>query len=180
MSSQLFEEEAPQANTPRNGRGSRSATVEAPPPPAPEAPVLDAPLREEIPLVEAVEAPPVAPSSAPAPKPVVEKAVVAGPRVLPDDRNSVTHAFRASGVEGLAVVGLFDDGAPGEVLLVLRRAPDAVGEALNAFTDALNLALPYGVPLAACARSLVRLAPAGDARAAIETLVGYLESKFSG
>ena len=126
-------------------------------------------------------APPPAP--APEPAPVVAAAVPAplssvGPRFLPDDRASFTHTFRASGAEGLLIVGLYGDGKPGEVLLVPRQASAAARETLGAFADALNVALPYGVPLSPLARGLTALISAGEARSAIEHLCGYLESKF--
>ena len=190
MSAQLFEEEAPQANTPKNGRGSRTPPVEAPPPPTEEvpeeAPVEAAPALVETPAIDVVEAvAPPAPAPKPAPKAVVAPApapvaapIAAGTRSLSDDRASVTHAFRAPGIDGLLVVGLYDDGTPGEALVVLRQAPTAVRDALNAFADALNLALPYGVPLSPLARSLATLA-SSEARPVVENLCGYLETRFS-
>lgn len=192
MSAQLFEEEAPQANTPRNGRGSRTATVEALPAPPVEALIEEAPVSMETPLVEIEEAvvaapEPPAPAPKPAPKaveapaptpaPVVAPAA-AGPRPLPDDRASVTHAFRAAGLDGLLIVGLYEDGTPGETLFVLRQASAGVREALGSFESALNLALPYGVPLSPLARALAALA-SSETRPAIESLCGYLETRFS-
>lgn len=186
MSAQLFEEEAPQANTPKNGRGSRTAPVEATAAPNEEVPIETAPAFIETPAIEVMEAvAPPAPALKPAPKAVeapapasVESPIAAGPRALPDDRASVTHAFRAPGIDGLLVVGLYDDGTPGETLLVLRQAPTAVRDALKAFADALNLALPYGVPLSPLALALAALA-SSESRPIVENLCGYLETRFS-
>jgi hypothetical protein len=97
-------------------------------------------------------------------------------RTLGDDHPSVTHRFQAGEIEGLFVVGLFDDGTPGEVLFVPRKASPAASETLNLITDALNVALPYGVPPGMLAEKLAALT--GEAAPAMQHLAAYLTEKF--
>src|SRR3981189_448820 len=40
-------------------------------------------------------------------------------RKLPDERQAITHKFDIAGHEGYITVGLFDDGQPGEIFVVL-------------------------------------------------------------
>ena len=152
MSTQLFDEEAPTVTAPKNGRSVRSAPVPKPeialtdpfdeePEPTLSVPeevslvavaesVAPVPDPEPIPL--AVEPKPIAPVPVVTPAPVVVPAPpvaalvassVAGPRRLPDERQSLTLTLKAGGCAGLVIVGLFEEGTPGEVLLLLRSAP---------------------------------------------------------
>jgi hypothetical protein len=117
-----------------------------------------------------------APAPVITPVPVVVPAP--GPRTLGDDHSSLTHRFKAGSVEGIFIVGLFDDGAPGEALFVPRTASPAATATLGALTDALNLALPYGVPAGPLAEKLAALT-GGEAEAAAQHLAVYLGEKFS-
>ena len=47
----------------------------------------------------------------------------AGPmrRKLPDERHAITHKFDIAGHEGYITVGLFEDGKPGEIFLVMAK-----------------------------------------------------------
>ncbi len=99
-------------------------------------------------------------------------------RTLGDDHASVTHRFRAGSVEGLFIVGLLDDGAPGEVLFVPRQASPAISERLDALTEILNVALPYGVPPGPLAQKLVALTGESEAAPAVQHLAAYLTEKF--
>src|SRR3984893_18497156 len=40
---------------------------------------------------------------------------------LPDERHSITHKFDIAGHEGYITVGLFEDGTPGELFLVMDK-----------------------------------------------------------
>ena len=42
-------------------------------------------------------------------------------RKLPDERNAITHKFDIAGHEGYITVGLFEDGTPGEIFLVMAK-----------------------------------------------------------
>jgi ribonucleoside-diphosphate reductase alpha chain len=68
-------------------------------------------------------------------------------RHLPDTRESVTHKFDIAGHEGYITVGLFDDGAPGEVFITMAKEGSTVGGMMDAFATAISLCLQYGVPL---------------------------------
>jgi hypothetical protein len=42
-------------------------------------------------------------------------------RKLPDERKSVTHKFSIGGHEGYIIVGMYDEGEPGEVFFKMGR-----------------------------------------------------------
>jgi ribonucleoside-diphosphate reductase alpha chain len=68
-------------------------------------------------------------------------------RKLPDERNSITHKFDVSGHEGYITVGLFDDGTPGEIFLVMAKEGSTISGFADAFAQAVSYCLQYGVPL---------------------------------
>jgi ribonucleoside-diphosphate reductase alpha chain len=81
-----------------------------------------------------------------------EKAAVAvepGPRrrKLPDERHALTHKFDIQGHEGYITVGLFEDGQPGEIFLVMAKEGSTISGFADAFAQAISYALQYGVPL---------------------------------
>src|SRR6187401_2209773 len=68
-------------------------------------------------------------------------------RKLPDERNAITHKFDVAGHEGYITVGLFDDGTPGEIFLVMAKEGSTISGFADAFAQAISYALQYGVPL---------------------------------
>ena len=76
-------------------------------------------------------------------------AVDPGPRrrKLPDERHALTHKFDIQGHEGYVTVGLFDDGQPGEIFLVMAKEGSTISGFADAFAQAISYALQYGVPL---------------------------------
>ncbi len=68
-------------------------------------------------------------------------------RRLPDERPSITHRFDIAGHEGYITVGLFDDGQPGEIFLVMAKEGSTISGFADAFAQAISYALQYGVPL---------------------------------
>ena len=68
-------------------------------------------------------------------------------RKLPDERRAVTHKFSVSGHEGYITVGLYDDGTPGEIFLVMAKEGSTISGLVDAFATAVSIALQYGVPL---------------------------------
>ena len=68
-------------------------------------------------------------------------------RKLPDERNSITHKFDVAGHEGYITVGLFEDGTPGEIFLVMAKEGSTISGFADAFAQAISYALQYGVPL---------------------------------
>jgi ribonucleoside-diphosphate reductase alpha chain len=68
-------------------------------------------------------------------------------RRLPDERQSLTHKFDIAGHEGYITVGLFEDGTPGELFLVMAKEGSTISGFADAFAQAISYALQYGVPL---------------------------------
>jgi ribonucleoside-diphosphate reductase alpha chain len=68
-------------------------------------------------------------------------------RKLPDERHSITHKFDVAGHEGYITVGLFEDGTPGEIFLVMAKEGSTISGFADAFAQAISYALQYGVPL---------------------------------
>ncbi|HQH27442.1 MAG TPA: vitamin B12-dependent ribonucleotide reductase, partial [Oligoflexia bacterium] len=84
-------------------------------------------------------------------------------RHLPDERQAVTHKFHIAGHEGYITVGLYDDGSPGEIFLVMAKEGSTLSGVMDAFATSISLALQYGVPLPALIKkfSHMRFEPAG-------------------
>ena len=68
-------------------------------------------------------------------------------RRLPDERKSITHKFSISGHEGYITVGMYEDGTPGEIFIVMSKEGSTISGVMDAFATAVSLALQYGVPL---------------------------------
>ena len=67
------------------------------------------------------------------------------------------------GHEGYITVGLFEDGQPGEIFLVMAKEGSTISGFADAFAQAISYALQYGVPLQALVDkfSHVRFEPSG-------------------
>ncbi|MBX3443081.1 MAG: vitamin B12-dependent ribonucleotide reductase [Planctomyces sp.] len=68
-------------------------------------------------------------------------------RRLPETRNSVTHKFSVGGHEGYITVGLFEDGAPGELFITMAKEGSTIGGLMDVIGTQTSMALQYGVPL---------------------------------
>jgi len=68
-------------------------------------------------------------------------------RKLPDERQAITHKFDVGGHEGYITVGLYEDGTPGELFLVMAKEGSTISGFADAFAQAISYALQYGVPL---------------------------------
>jgi len=92
-------------------------------------------------------------------------AVVGTPyrRRLPDERHALTHKFSIGGHEGYVTVGMFEDGAPGELFIVMSKEGSTLSGVMDSFSTAVSLALQYGVPLKVLVDkfSHVRFEPSG-------------------
>ena len=84
-------------------------------------------------------------------------------RRLPDTRHSVTHKFNVGGHEGYITVGLFEDGAPGELFIVMAKEGSTIGGLMDVIGTETSLSLQYGVPLEALVKkfSHARFEPSG-------------------
>jgi ribonucleoside-diphosphate reductase alpha chain len=81
--------------------------------------------------------------------PATAAPVQEGPRrrKLPDERNAITHKFDIAGHEGYITVGLYEDGLPGEIFIVMAKEGSTISGFADAFAQAISYALQYGVPL---------------------------------
>jgi ribonucleoside-diphosphate reductase alpha chain len=68
-------------------------------------------------------------------------------RRLPDERRALTHKFSIGGHEGYMTVGMYDDGAPGEVFVTMAKEGSVVSGLMDSFATSISMALQYGVPL---------------------------------
>jgi ribonucleoside-diphosphate reductase alpha chain len=85
--------------------------------------------------------------AAAAPEPVVKPEAQAVRRRLPDERQSITHKFSIGGHEGYLTVGMYEDGTPGELFVVMAKEGSVVSGLMDSFATSVSLALQYGVPL---------------------------------
>jgi len=117
-------------------------------------------------------------------------AAAAGPmrRKLPDERHAITHKFDIAGHEGYVTVGLFEDGMPGEIFLVMAKEGSTISGFADAFAQAISYALQYGVPLQDLVDkfSHVRFEPSGMtknpdvrfAKSIVDYIFRWLAAKF--
>ena len=68
-------------------------------------------------------------------------------RRLPDTRASLTHRFNVAGHEGYLTVGLYDNGAPGELFITMSKEGSTIGGLMDSLGTAISVALQYGVPI---------------------------------
>jgi ribonucleoside-diphosphate reductase alpha chain len=136
-----------------------------------------------------------APKDAKATKAAIEEAVASAlasrtpvRRKLPDERHALTHKFDIAGHEGYVTVGLFEDGQPGEIFLVMAKEGSTISGFADAFAQAISYALQYGVPLQALVDkfSHVRFEPSGMtknpdvrfAKSIVDYIFRWMASKF--
>ena len=84
-------------------------------------------------------------------------------RRLPATRQSVTHKFSVGGHEGYITVGLFEDGAPGELFINMAKEGSTIGGLMDVIGTETSMCLQYGVPLQVLTEkfSHMRFEPAG-------------------
>jgi len=68
-------------------------------------------------------------------------------RRLQDTRESITHKFNVAGHEGYLIVGLYQDGSPGELFITMAKEGSTIGGLMDSLGTAISVALQYGVPL---------------------------------
>ncbi len=109
-------------------------------------------------------------------------------RKLPDERRSITHKFSIAGHEGYITAGMYEDGKPGEIFLVMAKEGSTISGLMDAFATSISIALQYGVPLEALVEkfSHVRFEPSGFtknpeipfAKSITDYIFRWLASKF--
>jgi ribonucleoside-diphosphate reductase alpha chain len=84
-------------------------------------------------------------------------------RKLPDERASITHKFSIAGQEGYFMVGLFEDGSPGEIFIKMNKEGSTISGLMDSFAISISMALQYGVPLRVLVNKFTstRFEPAG-------------------
>ena len=65
----------------------------------------------------------------------------------PTSAHAITHKFDIAGHEGYITVGMYEDGPPGEIFLVMAKEGSTISGFADAFAQAISYALQYGVPL---------------------------------
>lgn len=107
---------------------------------------------------------------------------------LPEERQAITHKFSVGGHEGYITVGMFEDGTPGEIFLVMSKEGTVVSGLMDSFATAISLALQFGVPLEVLINkfSHTRFEPSGMtsnpqipmAKSVVDYIFRWLASKF--
>ena len=109
-------------------------------------------------------------------------------RRLPDERQAITHKFEIAGHEGYITIGLFEDGSPGEIFLVMAKEGSTISGFADAFAQAVSYALQYGVPLQVLVDKFthVRFEPSGMtknaevrfAKSIVDYIFRWMATKF--
>jgi ribonucleoside-diphosphate reductase alpha chain len=109
-------------------------------------------------------------------------------RRLPDERQALTHKFSIGGHEGYITVGMYEDGNPGEIFVVMSKEGSVVSGMMDGFATAISLALQYGVPLRVLANKFchTRFEPSGFtnnpevpiAKSILDYMFRWLASRF--
>ncbi len=109
-------------------------------------------------------------------------------RHLPDTRTSITHKFSVAGHEGYITVGMYPDGSPGEIFIVMAKEGSVVSGLMDSFATAISMTLQYGVPLEVLINkfSHMRFEPSGMtsnrdipfAKSVVDYIFRWLASRF--
>lgn len=68
-------------------------------------------------------------------------------RKLPDERRSITHKFSIGGHEGYIIVGMYEEGAPGEIFIKMAKEGSTLSGFMDGLALSISIGLQYGVPL---------------------------------
>jgi ribonucleoside-diphosphate reductase alpha chain len=84
-------------------------------------------------------------------------------RKLPDERKSVTHKFAFGGQEGYIIVGMYAEGAPGEIFIKMAKEGSTLSGFMDGLALSISIGLQYGVQLKALVDKLTntRFEPSG-------------------
>lgn len=109
-------------------------------------------------------------------------------RRLSDERKSITHKFQVGAHEGYLTIGLYDDGAPGEIFVRMSKEGSVISGLMDSFATAVSIGLQYGVPLKVLVNKFAhtRFEPSGIthnphirfAKSLVDYIFRYLASKF--
>jgi ribonucleoside-diphosphate reductase alpha chain len=100
----------------------------------------------------------------------------------------MTHKFSVNGHEGYITVGLYEDGQPGEIFLVMAKEGSTISGLMDAFATSVSIAFQYGVPLQTLVNKFThtRFEPSGFtnnpeipiAKSIMDYIFRWLASKF--
>src|SRR6266849_2571752 len=84
-------------------------------------------------------------------------------RKLPDERKSLTHKFSIGGHEGYIIVGMYEEGTPGEIFIKMAKEGSTLSGFMDGLALSISIGLQYGVPLKALVDKLTntRFEPSG-------------------
>jgi ribonucleoside-diphosphate reductase alpha chain len=109
-------------------------------------------------------------------------------RHLPVERHSLTHKFGVAGHEGYLTIGMYEDGTPGEIFIVMAKEGSTLSGVMDSFATTCSMALQYGVPLKILVDKFThtRFEPSGFtsnpqvpyAKSIMDYIFRYLASKF--
>ena len=109
-------------------------------------------------------------------------------RHLPVELHSITHKFAVAGHEGYLTIGMYEDGTPGEIFIVMAKEGSTLSGVMDSFATTCSMALQYGVPLKVLVDkfSHTRFEPSGFtsnpqvpyAKSIMDYIFRYLASKF--
>ena len=68
-------------------------------------------------------------------------------RKLPDERKSITHKFSVAGHEGYIIVGMYQEGTPGEIFIKMAKEGSTLSGFMDGVAVSISIGLQYGVPL---------------------------------
>lgn len=121
-------------------------------------------------------------------KPVEKVAYKPLRKRLPDQRDATIHKFSINGNEGYLMVGLYADGSPGEIFVVMSKEGSTISGLMDAFATSISIALQYGVPLRVLVNKFIhtRFEPAGMtnnpevrfAKSVVDYIFRYLGLKY--
>src|SRR5215470_10922293 len=109
---------------------------------------------------------------------------------LPDERRSTTHRFSVAGHKGYITVGMYPNGDPGELFIVMAKEGSTVSGLVSSFAQVVSVALQYSVPLEVLCEKFVhtRFEPSGFtgnpeiplATSIMDYIFQWLKLRFSG
>ncbi len=84
-------------------------------------------------------------------------------RKLRDERRSLTHKFSIGGHEGYIIVGMYEEGTPGEIFIKMAKEGSTLSGFMDGLALSISIGLQYGVPLKALVDKLTntRFEPSG-------------------
>lgn len=107
---------------------------------------------------------------------------------LPQTRKAIIHKFNLGETRAYLIVGLYDNGDPGEIFVNIDKQGSTISGLVDSFAILMSYALQYGLPLKEITGKLrhVRFEPAGltsnkdipMASSVIDYIAAWLQKEF--